>query len=167
MTSAIPTVTALALLVFNVQPQQAPQAPTVQPQQAAQAPAAPAHKTRVLTGCLRPGDAAETYRLADVIPPPDANEPGGQSVGTSGQKVDFDVTADNGLDRSGPPIDLKPHVGQQVEVVVRPVETAVERQSNSAAPSEAKPIERKPERVIVTAIKSLGTSCASPAQRAR
>src|SRR4030095_13905992 len=78
----------------------------------------------------------------------------------SGAKVEYDVAVDTGLGRSGPPIDLKAHVGQQVQLTVRPVEpTAAPGANPTAQTAGVRPTEPKPARVIVTNIKSLGTSC--------
>jgi hypothetical protein len=148
---------ALSILVVNLQAQQ----PGTSPQKSA----ASAHSTRVLTGCLRAGPAPDTFMLTNATPRVDPNDLAGPAVGTSGEKVEYDLTAETGLDRSGPPVDLKAHVGQQVEVTVRPAEIAVVPPATSATSSsketaaEAKPVERKPARVAVTALKSLSSSC--------
>ncbi len=145
---------ALSVLVVNLQAQQ----PGTSPQQ----PGTSAHSTKVLTGCLRAGPAPETFILTNATPKVDPNDLAGPAVGTSGEKVEYDLAADTGLDHSGPPVDLKAHVGQRVEVTVRPAETAVAPPAASSAKqtaAEAKPVERKPARVTVTALKSLSSSC--------
>ena len=142
---AMSVAAALSILVVNLYAQQ---------------PIASAHSTRLVTGCLQAGDAPETYRLTNASPRIEATEPAGQPVGTSGAKVEYDVAVDTGLGRSGPPIDLKAHVGQQVQLTVRPVEpTAAPGANPSAQTAAVRPTEPKPARVIVTNIKSLGTSC--------
>jgi hypothetical protein len=130
--------------------------------QAVQQPTTPAHSTRLLTGCLQAGSASETYRLTGATSRGDAVEVAGQPIGTSGQKMEYDLAANTGLDRSGPPIDLKAHVGHQVEVTVRPAEIVPAAPVNAGgaqASAAAKPEERKPARVLVTAIKMLAASC--------
>jgi hypothetical protein len=142
---AMPFAAALSILFVNLHAQQ---------------PTKSAHSTRLVTGCLRAGDASETYRLTNASPRIDVAEPAGQPVGTSGDKLEYEVAADTGLDRSGPPIDLKPHVGQQVQLTVRPVEPAPAPSAKPAAQTaEVRPSEHKPPRVIVTAVKSLASSC--------
>ena len=144
---------ALSVLAVNLQAQQ----PGTSPQQPASA-----HSTKVLSGCLRAGPAPETFLLANATPKVDPNDLAGPAVGTSGEKVEYDLAADTGLDHSGPPVDLKAHVGHRVEVTVRPAETVVAPPAASSpkqTSAEAKPVERKPARVTVTAIKSLSPSC--------
>ena len=152
--SIVPAV-ALSILVVNLQAQQ----PGTSPQQ----PAASAHSTKVLTGCLRAGPAPDTFILTNATPKVDPNDLAGPAVGTSGEKVEYDLAADSGLDHSGPPVDLKAHVGQRVEVTVRPAETPVAppaaASTSKQTDAEAKPVERKPARVAVTALKSLTSSC--------
>ena len=147
---ALPSAAVLSILFVNLHAQQ-PSSP----------PNTSGHSTRVLTGCLRAGPAPETYRLTDATPSLDTKELAGQPVGTSGQKAEYDVAADTGLEHGGPAIELKPHVGQQVELTVRPAETAVAPPAHPTAQSaaEVKATERKPARVIVTGIKSLSSSC--------
>ena len=128
----------------------------------AQQPDASAHSTKVLTGCLRAGPGPGTFILTNATPKVDPNDLAGPPVGTSGEKVEYDLAAETGLDHSGPPVDLKAHVGQQVEVTARPAETAEAPPAPSSAKqtaAENKPVERKPARVAVTAVKSLSSSC--------
>lgn len=154
MKSPILAAVALSALFVNLQAQQ----PGRSPQQ----PGASAHSTKVLTGCLRAGPAPETFVLQNATPKVDPNDLAGPAVGTSGEKVEYDLAADTGLDHSGPPVDSKAHVGQRVEVTVRPAETTEAPPAASKATptaAEAKPIERKPARVAVTALKSLASAC--------
>ena len=144
--SILPAV-ALSGLFVNVQAQQ---------------PGTSAHSTKVLTGCLRAGPAPGTFILRNATPKVDPNDLAGPAVATSGEKVEYDLAVDTGLDHSGPPVDLKAHLGQQVEVTVRPAETAEAPPAPSSAKptaAEARPVERKPTRVAVTALKSLSSSC--------
>jgi hypothetical protein len=147
----LPTL-ALSVLAVQLQAQQ----PST-PQQPASA-----HSTKVLSGCLRAGPAPDTFLLTNATPKVDPNDLAGPAVGTSGEKVEYDLAADSGLDHSGPPVDLKAHVGQRVEVTVRPAEPVVAppaASSTKQTPNEAAPVERKPARVAVTALKSLSSSC--------
>jgi hypothetical protein len=155
MKSPILPAVALSILFVTLQAQQPGRAP--------QQPGASAHSTKILAGCLRAGAAPETFVLRNATPKVDPNDLAGPAVGTSGEKVEYELAADTGLDHSGPPVDLKAHVGQQVEVTVRPADTtdATPPAASTAKPAapEAKPVERKPARVAVTAIKSVSASC--------
>ena len=86
---------ALSILFVNLQAQQ----PGASPQQ----PGTSAHSTKVLTGCLRAGPAADTFTLRNATPKVDPNDLAGPAVGTSGEKMEYGLAADTGLDHSGPP----------------------------------------------------------------
>src|SRR4030095_682390 len=90
---------ALSVLFVNLQAQQPGTSP--------QLPGTSAHNTKVLTGCLRAGPAPETFILMNATPKVDPNDLAGPAVGTSGEKVEYDLAANTGLDQSGPPVDLK------------------------------------------------------------
>lgn len=147
------SVAALSVLFVNLHAQQSDQAPK---------PGASAHSTKVLTGCLQAGAAAESYTLKNATPRVDPQDLAGPPVGTAGEKAEYEVVAENGLERSGPPVDLKPHIGQQVELTVRPAEATAPppaKSNTTQTSAELKPVERKPARVTVTAVKSLSPSC--------
>ena len=150
---------AVALAWFVAAPfAQQPPAPTPK--------AAPAHNVFVLTGCLRAGpDATATFKLTEassIGQPTPAETAKGRAVGTSEQKASFELRPVSGVDAQGMDADaLKAHLGQRVEVTVRPVE------SPAAAPTaglvgvqSAKPIEPAVERFTVTAIKRVIGTCA-------
>ena len=150
---------ALSVLCVGLHAQQ----PNPQPQPNTPAPqAVSAHSTKVLTGCLRAGAAADTYMLTDATPKLDPQNLAGPPVGTSGEKADYDVAVGH---RAGPERTAggsETHVGQRVELTVRPAEPTVAPAANpnaTQATSEAKPTERKPARVTVAALKSLAPSC--------
>jgi hypothetical protein len=140
-------------------------APFAQQQPAPTPKAAPAHNVFVLTGCLKAGaDATATFTLTEASsigqPTPGGTAEAG-AVGTSAQKATYELRPVSGLNAQGMDAKaLKAHLGQRVEVIVRPVE------SPAAAPTaglvgarEAKPIEPAPERFTVTSIKRVSGSC--------
>jgi hypothetical protein len=139
-------------------------APFAQQQPAPTPTATPAHNVFVLTGCLKAQDATATFKLTDAssigqAPPAGAAEAG--AVGTSGQKASYLLRPVSGVNAQGMNEDaLKAHVGQRVEVIVRPLE------SPAAAPTAglvgvqaARPSEPAPERFSVTAIKRVIGTC--------
>lgn len=141
--------------------------PFAQEQRAPAPVAAPAHNVFVLTGCLM-SDAKEpaaTFKLTDAIavgqPPPNrAGIPG--AVGTSGQKATYELRPVTGVNAQGADADaLKAHLGNRVEVVVRPIESPAPAPSAAGlAPAQtAKPSEPAPERFTVTEIKRAVGRC--------
>ena len=125
----------------------------------------PAHNVFVLTGCLQAGaDATATFKLTDASSigqalPPGAAEAG--AVGTSGQKASYQLRPVSGVNAQGLDADaLKAHLGQRVEVVVRPVESpAAAPTSGLAAVQAAKPNEPEPVRFSVTELKRVTGTC--------
>ena len=123
----------------------------------------PAHNVFVLTGCLEAGaKATATFKLTDAssigqATPAGVAEPG--AVGTSGQKASYEPRPVSGVNAQGMNADaLKTHLGQRVEVIVRPIE------SPAAAPTgglvgAARPIEPALERFSVTSIKRVLGTC--------
>lgn len=141
--------------------------PFAQEQRAPAPTTAPAHNVFVLTGCLM-SDAKEpaaTFKLTDAIsvgqPPPSRAGVAG-AVGTSGQKATYELRPVTGVNAQGMDADaLKAHVGNRVEVVVRPIESpAPAAPSAGLAPAQsAKPNEPAPERFTVTEIKRAVGRC--------
>jgi hypothetical protein len=128
--------------------------------------AAPAHKVFVLTGCLKADTGAEAkFTLTDALSIGQAKPAGAaeaRAVGTSGQKVSYELLPASGVDAQGINADaLKAHAGQRVEVTVRPLEVVPAAAPNAAKPSvqATKPIEPVPERFSVTAIKRVPGIC--------
>jgi hypothetical protein len=82
-------------------------------------------------------------------------------VGTSGQKTTYEVRPVTGVSAQGVDADkLKAHLGQRIEVVVRPVESpAPPPAAGLAVAQAAKPIEPAPERFSVTEIKRVIGKC--------
>ena len=138
-------------------------APFAQEQPASTAKVTPAHNVFVATGCLKAGaDATATFKLTDasfIGPAPRAAEAG--AVGTSGQKASYELRPVSGLNEQGMNADaLKAHVGERVEMVVRPIESpAATPPAGLAAVQVAKPIEPAPERFTVTEIKRVIGTC--------
>jgi hypothetical protein len=137
-------------------------APFAQQQPAPQA--TPAHNVFVLTGCLKAGDAPATFTLTDASSigqavPPGTAEPG--AVGTSGQKVSYELRPVSGLDAQGLKEDaLKAHVGRRVEVVARPIDApAAAPVAGLAGVQAAKPLEPAPQRFSVTTLKRVTGTC--------
>jgi hypothetical protein len=139
-------------------------APFAQQQPAPTSEATPAHKVFVLTGCLEAGaKAAETFKLTDAwfIGRP---TPGGTAgaVGTSGQKLSYELRPVSGVDAQGLNADaLKAHLGHRVEAIVRPIESpAATAPTAGLAPAQsARPTEPAPERFTVNEIKRVTGRC--------
>ena len=139
--------------------------PFAQQQPQATPEAAPAHNVFVLTGCLQAGaDSTATFKLTDAssigqAPPAGAAEAG--AVGTSGQKASYQLRPVSGVNAQGLDADaLKAHVGQRVEIIVRPVESpAAAPASGLAGAQAAKPIEPEPARFSVTELKRVTGTC--------
>jgi hypothetical protein len=126
---------------------------------------APAHNVFVLTGCLTAGvDAAAAFKLTDATsigqaPPAEAREAG--AVGTTGRNGSYELRPVSGVNAQGLDADaLKAHLGQRVEVIVRPLE------SPAAAPAAglggvevARPALPAPQRFSVTEIKRAAGTC--------
>ena len=127
----------------------------------------PAHNTFVLTGCLvAPVKETMPFTLSNASPvgqaPPPA--PGGSSVpGTEAEKPTYELQPVSGVNQQGADAaELQPHVGQRVEVTVRPIEQLAPPAATagtSVAPKVDSPVERKPQRFTVTAVKRASGSC--------
>lgn len=134
-------------------------------QQPTPTPAVPAHKVFVLTGCLTAGeDATAGFKLTDASSIGQAAPAGAAeaaAVGTSGQKRTYELQPVSGVNAEGIDADaLKAHVGQRVEVTVRPVEVPTAAPRAADPPTQAaKPPEPAPERFSVTAIKPVAGTC--------
>ena len=141
-------------------------APFAQQQAPPTAKEAPAHNVFVLTGCLKAGaDATITFTLtgaSSIGQPTPAEAAEGRAAGTSGQKTSYELRPVSGVNAQGMDADaLKAHVGQRVEVVVRPVESpAAPPPAGLAGTQAAKPTEPAAERFSVTEIKRVIGNCA-------
>ena len=157
------SVVVVALCVAAPLAQQQP-APATQQRPVPTSEATPAHNVFVLTGCLEAGaKPAESFKLtnASFIGQP---TPGGAAgpVGTSGQKLSYELRPVSGVDAQGLNADaLKAHVGQRVEVIVRPIESpAAAAPTAGLAPAQsAKPSEPAPQRFTVNEIKRVIGGC--------
>jgi len=139
--------------------------PFAQQQPAPSPTAEPAHNVFVLAGCLTAGaEATPTFKLSDASfigqPAPGRSAEAG-AVGTSGQKASYELRPVSGLGAEGLDADaLKAHSGQQVEAVVRPVESPAPAPAAGVTETlAAKPIEPAPERFVVTEIKRVIGTC--------
>src|SRR5688572_22078587 len=135
-------------------------APFAQQQPASTPKEAPAHNVFVLTGCLKAGaDATGTFKLTDassIGQPTPAGAAEAGAGGTSGQKTSYELRPVSGVNAQGMDADaLKVHLGQRVEVVVRPVESPAPAgpAAGLASAETAKPAEPALERFTVTEIK--------------
>ena len=131
--------------------------------------AKPAHNTFVLAGCLEaPLTESSAFRLTSAepvgqAPPARAAQSPGTATGTTGAKPVYQLQPVSAVNHAG--VDaaaLKPHVGQRVEVTVRPVETGgPAAPSTATAPVQgtAAPVDPVPQRFSVTAIKRISGTC--------
>jgi hypothetical protein len=140
--------------------------PFAQDQRAPAPTAAPAHNVYVLTGCLMTDAVATpTFKLTDATSIGQAT-PGragiAGAVGTSGQKATYELRPVSGVSAQGLDADaLKAHLGNRVEVVVRPVESPAPPApaAGLASAETAKPKEPVLERFTVTEIKRAVGRC--------
>ena len=138
-------------------------APFAQQQPAPTPQETPAHNVFVLTGCLKARtDATVSFKLTDAssIGQRTPGEAAGV-VGTSGQKTSYVLRPVTGVSAQGVDADkLKAHLGQRIEVVVRPVESpAPPPAAGLAVAQTAKPSEPVAEKFTVTEIKRVISSC--------
>lgn len=140
-------------------------APFAQQQPAPTPKEMPAHNVFVLTGCLEAGTGATVaFKLTDassIGQRTPAEAAGAGAVGTSGRKTSYELRPATGVNAQGLDADkLKPHLGQRVEVVARPVESpAPPPAAGLAVADAAKPIEPAVERFTVTEIKRVIGRC--------
>jgi hypothetical protein len=140
-------------------------APFAQQQPASNA--TPAHNVFVATGCVTAGSdrAVASFKLTDAssigrTASAAAAEPG--AVGTSGLKASYELQPASGVNAQGKNADeLKAHLGQRVELVLRPVQTTAAPPSTTASVGvqAARPIDAPPERFLVTEIKRVTGTC--------
>ena len=126
----------------------------------------PAHNVFVLTGCLEaPVKETMPFTLSSASPvgqAPPAGPVGTSVPGTEGEKPTYELQPVSGVNQQGADAaELKPHVGQRVEVTVRPIEQLAPPAAagTSVAPKVESPVERKPQRFTVTAVKRVGGTC--------
>ena len=134
-------------------------------------PPAPAHNTMLLTGCVAAGSDADTFKLTNAIPNPQAtaarlpDAAAREPVATSGERAEYALKTEKTLDAPGiAPPDLKMFVGRQVEITARPDETAGAGAPKAAGeakadPDPAKPVDKPVRPLIVTAIKQVFATC--------
>jgi len=140
-------------------------APFAQQQPAPSSTAEPAHNVFVVTGCLTAGEeATPTFKLTEassVGQPAPGRAAEAEAVGTSGQKDSYELRPVSGLGAQGLDADaLKTHVGQRVEVVVRPVESPAPSPAAGVAEAQtAKRIDPAPKRFLVTELRRVIDSC--------
>ena len=129
-------------------------------------PNAPAHNVFVATGCLSAAaGAAPAFKLTDAssvgrAAPAPAAEPG--AVGTSGLKGSYELQPASGVNAQGMTAEaLKAHVGQRVEVTLRPIQQAAAPAPTTGANlgAQAKPIDAPRERFSVTEITRVSGRC--------
>jgi hypothetical protein len=127
---------------------------------------AEAHNTMVLTGCLAAGGDASTFRLTNATPNKQATAIQPEAVATSGKRAVYELKAEKRLDAQAvAPVDLKSFVGHQVEVTARPDDTTASAPPAQAAgqpttdPDPRKPADETVERLLVTTVKEVSSSC--------
>ena len=127
-------------------------------------PNEPAHKVYVMTGCLERGSAStSTFKLADATavgqaPPGDPSNTDAESA--AGTRS-YDLLPVASVSEQGSSIEmLESHVGNRVEVMVRPVETSVAAPTTSAASTTAAKVDQSaPRRYTVVKIGKMPGSC--------
>jgi hypothetical protein len=139
-------------------------APFAQQQPPSSPQEAPAHNVFVLAGCLKAStDAPVTFKLTEASSIGQRTPAEAGAVGTSGSKTStYELRPVTGVNAQGMDADaLKKHLGQRIEVVVRPVEKppAAPPGAGLAVAETAKPIEPVAERFTVTEIKRVIGSC--------
>ena len=135
-------------------------------QPAAPPKGAPAHNVFVVTGCLEAGkDPTASFKLTDASSTgqaaPVATAEAG-AVGTSGLKASYELRPVSGLNAQGLNAEaLKAHVGQRLEVVVRPIDSpaAAAPDAGAVRVEAAKPVEPAPQRFSVTEVKRVIGGC--------
>jgi hypothetical protein len=120
----------------------------------------PAHKVYVMTGCLESGTSGTTFRLTGAAPIGQAAPARIGPTGASRSDMVYELQpvtsiAEQGISRER----LQAHVGNRVEVTVRPVEVSQEAPPSSRTTDVAKPEESVPQRYTVVKINRLSESC--------
>ena len=123
-----------------------------------------AHSTFMLVGCLEaPIDQTSPFKLTGAVPvgqAPPSHRPRA-SAGDGKGGVSYDLQPTSGVNQQG--LDaaaLKRHVGQRVQVTVRPIDTvAAPPSSQTSATREAVTPEPAPERFSVTAVDIVSGPC--------
>ena len=129
---------------------------------------APAHSTFVLAGCLQaPLPGASLFRLADPVsvghaPPSRPAPPPETGAGTAPRTPVYELQPVSGLTQTGlDAAKLKLHVGQRIEVTVRPVDTVAPAPSSAGTTTTqaAAPAEPAPQRFSVIDLKRINGQC--------
>lgn len=135
-------------------------------------PAEPAHKVYVMSGCLERASApASVFQLTDATPigtPPPAERSNRDAEGVGGTRsyelLPVSSVSEQGINRE----TLEGHVGNRVEVTVRPVEisspASTTSSSNTAPKVQPKVEQAPPRRYTVVKIGKASGSC-PPGQR--
>jgi len=133
-------------------------------QQSPSPPNEPAHKVYVMTGCLERGSAqTSVFQLADSTPigqapPADPSTTGAGAVAgnRSYDLLPVSSVSEQGINRE----TLESHVGDRVEVTVRPVETSIAPATTSTSKTTAAKVEQStPRRYTVVKISKVPGSC--------
>ena len=130
-------------------------------QQSPSPPNEPAHKVYVMTGCLERGSAqTSVFQLADSTPigqapPADPSTTDARAV-AGNRSYDLLPVSEQGINRE----TLESHVGDRVEVTVRPVETSIAPATTSTSKTTAAKVEQStPRRYTVVKISKVPGSC--------
>ena len=122
----------------------------------------PAHKVYVMSGCLEGGSAATSvFKLADAtsvgqMPPTDPSNTEVADGTRSYEVLPVSSVSEQGINRE----TLESHVGDRVEVTVRPVETSIAPATTSTSKTTAAKVEQStPRRYTVVKISKVPGSC--------
>jgi hypothetical protein len=133
-------------------------------QQSQSPPNEPAHKVYVMTGCLERGSAqTSVFQLADSTPigqaPP--TDPSPTDAGAVTGSRSYDLLAVTSVSEQGINAEtLESHVGNLVEVTLRPVETStVASTTNKSETTAAKVEQSTPRRYTVVKISKVPGAC--------
>lgn len=145
------TISAFALLT----------APALFSAQARSTPQEPAHKTMRLTGCMQAGADAATFKLTHAREVTSQGSPSAPPapIGTASQSREYELMPAADID-----LKLSTHIDHRVEITVRPIELSrgVKPQPAPGGADLVAPVppsQDPAERVIVTAVTHLASSC--------
>jgi len=124
----------------------------------------PAHNVYVMSGCLERGSAPTSlFKLADAIPVgqgPPTDPSNRDAEGGAGTRT-YDVLPVSSVSEQGVNREtLEGHVGNRVEVTVRPVETSTATSTTSTSSNTSAKVEKStPRRYTVVKISKVPGSC--------
>ena len=127
-------------------------------------PNEPAHKVYVMSGCLERGSATTSvFKLGDATPvgqaPP--TDPSNTDAEVAAGTRSYDLLPVSSVSEQGTNRDtLESHVGNRVEVTVRPVETSIATSTTSTTKTTPEKVDQStPRRYTVVKISKVPGSC--------